>query len=58
MWGSTYQSHFGKLIIKQKKIVRMIQGGPPHTKPLFLELYILKVSSLYKYSIAFYVQIE
>ena len=56
MWGSTYQSHLSKLIILQKKIVRIIQGVPPrtHTEPLFSELNILKVSNFYKYNIALF----
>ena len=54
VWGSTYQSHLSKLVILQKKIVRIIHGVPPrtHTEPLFSELDILKVSNWYKYSIA------
>ena len=56
VWGSTYQSHLSKLIILQKKIVRIIQGVPPrtHTEPIFSELNILKVSNLYNYSIALF----
>ena len=56
VWGSTYQSHLSKLVILQKKIVRIIHGVPPrtHTEPLFSELNILKVSSLYKNSIALF----
>ena len=56
VWGSTYQTHLSKLVILQKKIVRIIHGVPPrtHTEPLFSELNILKVSNLYKYSIALF----
>ena len=56
VWGSTYQSHLSQLVILQKKIVRIILGVPPrtHTDPLFSELNILKVSNLYKYSIALF----
>ena len=56
VWGSTYQSHLSKLIILQKKIVRIIQGVPPrpHTEPIFSELNILKGSNLYNYSIALF----
>ena len=37
VWGATYQSHLSKLMILQKKLVRIIHGVPPrtHTKPLF-----------------------
>ena len=56
VWGSTYQSHLSKLVILQKKIVRIIHGVPSrtHTEPLFSELNILKVSNLYIYNIALF----
>ena len=54
VWGATYQSRLSKLMILQKKIVRIIHGVPhrTHTEPLFLVLNVLKVSNLYKYNIA------
>ena len=56
VWGSTYQGHLSKLVILQKKIVRIIGGVPPrtHTEPLFSDLNISKVSNLYKYSIVLF----
>ena len=56
VWGATYQSHLSKLMILQKKIVRIIHGVPPrtHTEPLFLVFNVLKVSNLYRYNIAFF----
>ena len=56
MWGAVYQSHLSKLVILQKRVVRVIHGVPPrtHTEPLFLELNVLKVNNLYKYSIALF----
>ena len=54
VWGATYQSSLSKLMILQKKIVRIIHGVPPrtHTEPLILVLNVLKVSHLYRKNIA------
>ena len=56
VWGATYQRHLSKLMILQKKIVRIIHGVPPrtHTEPFFLVLNVLKVSNLYRYNIALF----
>ena len=56
VWGATYQSHLSKMMILQKKIVRIIHGVPPrtHTEPLILVLNVLKVSDLYRYNIALF----
>ena len=54
VWGSAYDTHKDRLVILQKKIVRIISGVPPlsHTAPLFMELKLLKLDELYFYSVS------
>ena len=54
VWGSTYVSNLQKLIILQKRIIRMIMGAKPrdHTEPMFLKLGLLKFVDINKYMIA------
>ena len=56
VWGSTYDSHKKRLIILQKKIVRIICGVPPrtHTGPLFEQLNILRINYVYFYNVALF----
>ena len=54
VWGSTYVSNLQKLVILQKRIIRMIMGAKPrdHTGPMFLKLGLLKFVDINKYLIA------
>ena len=53
MWGSTYQSNLNRIIILQKKIIRIISkvSFDAHTGVLFKEQEILKFSDIYLYQI-------
>jgi hypothetical protein len=50
VWGSAYDKHINKLIIMQKKVIRIICGTKynEHTNPLFCQLDILKLNDIYK----------
>ena len=52
-WGSTYQSNLNRIIILQKKIIRIISkvSFDAHTGVLFKEQEILKFSDIYLYQI-------
>ena len=54
VWGSTYVSNLQKLILLQKRIIRMIMGAKPrdHTEPMFVKLGLLKFVDINKYLIA------
>ena len=53
VWGNTYKTYLNKLVILQKKIIRIIAGVKPrtHTEPLFKALNILNVFDINKYLI-------
>ena len=53
VWGSTYQSNLNRIIILQKKIIRIISkvSFDAHTSVLFREQEILKLSDIYLYQI-------
>ena len=53
VWGSTYITNLQKLVVLQKKIVRMISGSGyrDHTDPLFTNLSLIKFVDLNKYMI-------
>ena len=53
MWGSTYQSNLNRIIILQKKIIRIISkvSFDAHTGVLFKEQEILKFSDIYLHQI-------
>ena len=53
IWGSTYISYLTKLLVLQKRVVRIISGVPrlTHSEPLFVKLGILAVDRLFKYNI-------
>lgn len=57
LWGNTYNVYLKKLIVLQKKIVRVIMNSEynAHSEPLFKTLKILKVSDVYKIHVAKYV---
>ena len=48
-WGSTYLTQLRRLILLQKRIVRIIskKGFDAHTNPLFKNLMILKLEDIY-----------
>ena len=48
-WGSTYPSNLNRLILLQKRIVRIVNKRPfdAHTDPLFRDLKILKFVDIY-----------
>ena len=49
LWGNTYQTLVEKVLLLQKKVIRIICNAPflAHTDPLFLEHNILKINDLY-----------
>ena len=53
VWGSTYQSNLNRIIILQKKIIRIISkvSFDAHTGVLFKKQEILKFSDIYLYHI-------
>ena len=48
-WGSTYPTHLRRLVLLQKRIIRIIskKGFDAHTNPLFQSLTILKLEDIY-----------
>ena len=56
VWGKTYDSHLNRLILLQKKIVRIITNSAydAHTLPLFYQTKILKIKDVYKYFLGQY----
>lgn len=57
LWGSTYNIHLNKVIITQKKLIRVIAKAEynAHTEPLFKRLKLLKLTDIYKLQIAKFV---
>ena len=53
MWGSTYKSNLNRIIILQKKIIRIVSkvSFDAHTSVLFKEQEILKFSDIYLFQI-------
>ena len=53
MWGSTYESNLNRIIVLQKKIIRIISkvSFEAHTGVLFKKQEILKFSDIYLYQI-------
>ena len=52
-WGSCFKSYLNKVLLLQKKVVRIISGADrlAHTDPLFASLDVLKIDQLYSYNI-------
>jgi hypothetical protein len=50
LWGSTYDTHKKKLVLMQKRMIRIIEGAKynEHTNPLFCKTGILKMDDIYK----------
>ena len=57
LWGSTYPTHLSKIIIRQKKVVRIIAGAHynAHTGPIFRNMRLLKLEDIYKLQVSRYV---
>jgi hypothetical protein len=53
-WGSAYNVHKNKLILMQKRIVRIISGAKynDHTDNLWGQLHILKLNDIYKVEVS------
>ena len=54
LWGATYDTHRKKLLILQKRVIRIISRANynSHTNPLFKHLRILKLDDIYKLQVA------
>ena len=54
VWGNACKTHLKRLVILQKRIVRIITSSPylEHTDPLFYKLGLLKLSEINKYAFA------
>ena len=53
IWGSSAHIHLNKILLLQKKIVRIISGVNrlSHSEPLFINLSVLTMTKLHKYNI-------
>ena len=53
VWGSTYKTYLNKVLLLQKRVVRIISGAQrqAHTKPIFTSLGILDIDKLYEYNL-------
>ena len=51
VWGSTYPSNLKRIILLQKRIIRILNKEPfdAHSDPIFSELKILKFAKIYLY---------
>jgi len=56
LWGSAHQTHKSKLILTQKKLMRIINGSKydAHSEPIFKKFNILKLDDIYKLYVAKY----
>ena len=56
VWGNNYQTVLDKLILVQKKIIRIITNSPyrAHTEPLFLANQILNVHDINVYNVGIF----
>ena len=57
IWGNAVDIHLNKLLLLQKRAVRVITSSEylAHTDHLFREVSILKIAEIYKYSCCMYV---
>ncbi len=57
LWGNTYNVHLNKIIILQKKIVRVITNSEynAHSEPLFKMLHVMKETDIYKLQVVKFV---
>ena len=51
VWGKTYISNCNKLVLLQKRLIRIISGSSylAHTAPLYKEINLLKLDEIYQY---------
>ena len=56
VWGSTYHAYLSKLVMMQKKIIRIITGAKydAHAEPLFKTAKLLKLDDIYRLQIRKY----
>jgi hypothetical protein len=54
IWGSAYKKQLNKLIVIQKRAVRIIAGNKynEHTNPIFREFHILKLNDIYRVEVS------
>ena len=53
VWGSTYPSNLKRILLLQKKVVRIISGSAfdAHTEPIFKQLKILKLCDIFRFQV-------
>ena len=53
VWASTYPTNLNRLVLLQKKIIRIISKKPfdAHTDPIFKSLQIMKLSEIYFFQV-------
>jgi len=53
IWGDTLDCHMNKIVLLQKKIVRIMTYSPrlAHSEPLFKRLHVMRIDQLYKYHV-------
>ena len=56
IWGGTYATHLNKLIVLQKRSVRLINFAPflAHTNELFYDSKILKLEDIHRFCLALF----
>ena len=56
IWGSTLQYHINKLVLLQKRAVRIVKDVHflHHTDELFNEMKLLRLNDIYKFNIGLY----
>ena len=57
IWGGAAQIHYNKILLLQKRAVRILSGAEylAHTDPLFTRLKLLRIQGIYEYSCCMYV---
>jgi len=57
IWGDAASIHLNKLLVLQKRAVRIISSSDylAHTDGLFRELFLMKITDIYKFSSCMYV---
>ena len=52
-WGSTYSSNLKRILLLQKKVVRIISGSAfdAHTEPIFKQLKVLKLCDIFRFQV-------
>ena len=55
-YASTYDGHLNKLLLLQKRVLRIINNAPfhAHTEPLFFANGILKIQDIHKLNVGLY----